>query len=154
MERNKYRLLLLVSVIFLLESNLHAQCDFGGTETPLPKGWILNNQSAIREVKNNQELELALVLYKDVTYRFQIVGDTLKGLEFELYVKTVVPAAQGKEEHHTEKQILLSNLDEADGDFILKNDLEMRVFVRLKSTYSNEDEVVCKGLRLLEKKIK
>lgn len=152
MERNKYRFLLLISVISLLSSNLQAQCDFGGTETSLPKGWILNNQSAIREVKNNQELEIALVLYKDVTYRFQLVGDTLAGLEFELYVKTVVPAAEGKEEHHSEKQILLSNIDEADGDFILKNDLEMRVFVRLKPTMSSEEKTICKGLRLLEKK--
>lgn len=152
MERNKYRFLLLVSVIVLLSSNLLAQCDFGGTETPLPKGWMLNNQSAIREVKNNQELEIALVLYKDVTYRFQLVGDTIAGLEFELYVKTVIPAAEGKEEHHSEKQILLSNMDEADGDFILKNDLEMRVFVRLKPTMSKEEKTICKGLRLLEKK--
>jgi hypothetical protein len=152
MERNKYLFLLLISVVFLLTSNLHAQCDFGGTETPLPKAWILNNQSAIREVKNNQELEIALVLYKDVTYRFQLVGDTLAGLEFELYVKTVVPAEEGKEEHHSEKQVLLSNIDEADGDFILKNDLEMRVFVRLKSTFSSEEKTICKGLRLLEKK--
>lgn len=152
MERNKYCFLLLISVISLLSSRLHAQCDFGGTETPLPKGWILNNQSAIREVKNNQELEIALVLYKDVTYRFQLVGDTLAGLEFELYVKTVVPAAEGKEEHHSEKQILLSNMDEADGDFILKNDLEMRVFVRLKPILSKEENTICKGLRLLEKK--
>jgi hypothetical protein len=152
MERNKYCFLLLISVISLLSSSLHAQCDFGGTETSLPKGWILNNQSAIREVKNNQELEIALVLYKDVTYRFQLVGDTLAGLEFELYVKTVVPAAEGKEEHHSEKQILLSNMDEADGDFILKNDLEMRVFVRLKPTMGKEEKTICKGLRLLEKK--
>jgi hypothetical protein len=152
MERNKYRFLLLISVISLLSSNLHAQCDFGGTKAPLPKGWILNNQSAIREVKNNQELEIALVLYKDVTYRFQLVGDTLASLEFELYVKTVVPAAEGKEEHHSEKQILLSNMDEADGDFILKNDLEMRVFVRLKPTKNKEEKTICKGLRLLEKK--
>jgi hypothetical protein len=152
MERNKYLFLLLISVVFSLTSNLHAQCDFGGTETPLPKAWILNNQSAIREVKNNQELEIALVLYKDVTYRFQLVGDTLAGLEFELYVKTVVPAEEGKEEHHSEKQVLLSNIDEADGDFILKNDLEMRVFVRLKSTFSSEEKTICKGLRLLEKK--
>lgn len=152
MERNKYLFLLLISVIALLTSNLNAQCDFGGTEAPLQKGWILNNQSAIREVKNNQELEIALVLYKDVTYRFQLVGDTLAGLEFELYVKTVVPAAEGKEEHHSEKQVLLSNMDEADGDFILKNDLEMRVFVRLKATMSSEEKTICKGLRLLEKK--
>jgi hypothetical protein len=152
MERNKYLFLLLISVVFSLTSNLHAQCDFGGTETPLPKAWILNNQSVIREVKNNQELEIALVLYKDVTYRFQLVGDTLAGLEFELYVKTVVPAEEGKEEHHSEKQVLLSNIDEADGDFILKNDLEMRVFVRLKSTFSSEEKTICKGLRLLEKK--
>jgi hypothetical protein len=152
MERNKYLFLLLISVVFSLTSNLHAQCDFGGTETPLPKGWILNNQSAIREVKNNQELEIALVLYKDVTYRFQLVGDTLASLEFELYVKTVVPAAEGKEEHHSEKQILLSNMDEAAGDFILKNDLDMRVFVSLKPTKNKEEKTICKGLRLLEKK--
>jgi hypothetical protein len=64
----------------------------------------------------------------------------------------VVPAAEGKEEHHSEKQILLSNMDEADGDFILKNDLEMRVFVRLKPTKNKEEKTICKGLRLLEKK--
>jgi hypothetical protein len=43
-------------------------------------------------------------------------------------------------------------MDEADGDFILKNDFEMRVFVRLKPTKNKEEKTICKGLRLLEKK--
>jgi len=151
MERTNVNFLLWFLLTILFSKNIQAQCDFGSGNRSLPDGWIINNQSAMREVRSNQDLEIALVLYKDITYRFQIEGDTIADQAFEVYVKTTVPMEAGKEEHHSEKQVLLTDVDEIDGDFILKNEIELRVFVRLKATISSDDKVICKGIRLLEK---